>query len=85
MLKKKKKNGRFVCCIRSHGRGPAATRRWLFLGEEEEEGRRGRAESLTRANALAWQKPFCTTSGGANRHREALASSWHRPNRGPGA
>lgn len=34
---------------------------------------------MTRNNALAWRQPFCTTSGGSDRHREALALSWHRP------
>lgn len=37
------------------------------------------AEPVTRNNALAWRQPFCTTSGGTDRHREALALSWHRP------
>lgn len=36
-------------------------------------------ESVTRNNALAWRQPFCSTSGGNDRHREALALSWHWP------
>lgn len=46
---------------------------------ERREKKKEKAESLTRANALAWRKPFCTTSGGADHHREALPSSWHGP------
>lgn len=42
------------------------------------------AEPVTRTNALAWRQPFCTTSGGTDRHREALALSWHRPDPGLG-
>lgn len=38
-----------------------------------------KAEPVNRNNALAWRQPFCTTSGGADRHREALALSWQRP------
>lgn len=38
-----------------------------------------KAEPVTRNNVLAWRQPFCTTSGGTDRHREALALSWHQP------
>lgn len=43
----------------------------LTDGSSSERGKK--AESVTRANVLAWRKPFCTTSGGADHHREALA------------
>lgn len=56
-----------------NGWGPAVTHRWHFLWEKKI------AEPVTRNNALAWRQPFCTTSGGTDRHREALALSWHRP------
>lgn len=60
--------------FRINGRGPAVTHRWHFLWEKGKK----KAEPVTRNNALAWRQPFCTTSGGADRHREALALSWHR-------
>lgn len=56
-----------------NGWGPSFTHRWHFLWEKRI------AEPVTRNNALAWRQPFCTTSGGTDRHREALALSWHRP------
>ncbi len=56
-----------------NGWGPAVTHRWHFLWEKKI------AEPVTRNNALAWRQPFCTTSGGTDRHREALALSWHWP------
>lgn len=59
------------------GWGPAVTHRWHFLWEKGK--KKKKAEPVTRNNALAWRQPFCTTSGGTDRHREALASSWHRP------
>lgn len=61
-----------------NGWSPAVTHRWHFLWEKKI------AEPVTRNNALAWRQPFCTTSGGTDRHREALALSWHRPDPGPG-
>lgn len=61
-----------------NGWGPAVTHRWHFLWEKKI------AEPVTRNNALAWRQPFCTTSGGTDRHREALALSWHRPDPRPG-
>lgn len=50
---------------------------------EEKKKKKKNAEPVTRNNALAWRQPFCTTSGGTDRHREALALSWHRPDLGP--
>ena len=63
-----------------NGWGPAVTHRWHFLWEKKKKN----AEPVTRTNALAWRQPFCTTSGGTDRHREALALSWHRPDPGLG-
>lgn len=45
----------------------------LSLTDGSSSEREKKAESLTRANVLAWRKPFCTASGGADHHREALA------------
>lgn len=47
------------------------------------QGKKKNAEPVTRSNALAWRQPFCTTSGGTDRHREALPLSWHRPDPRP--
>lgn len=87
------KNGRFVYCIhnkwprpRCHSQMALPLRGGKEQDEEEqeeEEGRVGNAEPVIRNNALAWRQPFCTTSGGTDRHREALALSWHRPDLGP--
>lgn len=51
----------------------------LTDGTSFEKKKKKIAEPVTRNNALAWRQPFCTTSGGTDRHREALALSWHRP------
>ena len=53
----------------------------LTDGSSSERRREKKKKALTRANVLAGRKPFCTTSGGADHHAEALPSSWHRPHR----
>lgn len=80
--------------FRINGWGPAVTHRWHFLWGGREKKNKNTpthththektAELVIRGNSLAWQQPSCTTSGGADRHREALASSWHRPAPGCG-
>lgn len=70
---KAKKMPALFTAFKINGWGPAVTHRWHFLWEKKI------AEAVTRNNALAWRQPFCTISGGTDRHREALALSWHLP------
>lgn len=67
------KNGSFVYCIQNKWLRPRCHSQMALPL------RKKIAEPVTRNNALAWRQPFCTTSGGTDRHREALALSWHRP------
>lgn len=71
------KNGRFVYCIQNKWLRPHCHSQMALPLREKK--KKKIAEPVTRNNVLAWRQPFCTTSGGTDRHREALALSWHRP------